>query len=489
MTAVKKILKVVGVVVIVLVVLLVVARIFAPSIIVGVANSQIPKALTAKGGVKGVDLGLMRGRVAVQGINIEQPPGFDGPPLAQVGEVRINVKLSGSPITVQELVLEDVVVNIIKDINGVMNTEALIPAPQKEAPAEPAAEQPAAPPPEILVERIQIKNLTLTYRDLSFGGEPLEIVLTDVSLLVTNLIIDASREGEEVLPGGLLLTASLPYADAPEARLGLSGRIGIIGTKVPPVNAVLRLAGFELKSAAAAVPAGVATALGGDCLDVIADVAMRPDMLDCDVAIQSAGTKLRLGVGGTPDKPVVDKSGTLFGVLGFAGGGAAKLAGNVGSAGADVGAAALSTASTVGKGAGKLAGSLGKGLLGTVKKAASGEFREAGSALTDTAKGVAGDVTETLGEASGEVVSGAREAAASGAGVESRVNWRAGKQQRWDTEWAVALADLAQRPFPTPEGQAHAKPEGKTEAEPGAQPEVAPATEDALDAPAADDAE
>ena len=64
------------------------------------------------------------------------------------------------------------------------------------------------------------------------------------------------------------------------------------------------------------VPPGVATTLGGGCLDLSVDAAVASDVLDCKIALRSAGSEFPMAVGGRPDKIEIDKSGALFGVLG-----------------------------------------------------------------------------------------------------------------------------------------------------------------------------
>jgi hypothetical protein len=73
------------------------------------------RALGVKTEVDGVSLGLLRGRVALRGLAIDNPEGFAGEKFLELGSVRVEAPpraLLGDPVVIPSIVLEDLSLSI-----------------------------------------------------------------------------------------------------------------------------------------------------------------------------------------------------------------------------------------------------------------------------------------------------------------------------------------------------------------------------------------
>ncbi|MCX6350197.1 MAG: hypothetical protein NTV79_11990, partial [Candidatus Aureabacteria bacterium] len=414
-------------------------------------------------------LGVFRGQAALGALRIAQPPGFGEEVLLSLPRMGVTVKpasLLSPPLVVEEVVLEDMEVNIVRNADGVLNTDALVP--KGKAPPAPPQRETKAPKP-VLVKSVEIKNLSFSFTDRAIGKVPesdsaapvprsqtapgldkvLVVRVKDFNLLLENLLIDPSADPSAVAPALLTITARIVQAPLPDGLLGVFVRMGPVGKGVPPLNGALRLAGLELGPLDAVVPPGTAQKLGGDALDLTADFSVAPDLLDCLVKVDtSGGQSFSLPIAGTQDKPQFDTSSILFVALSRIGGGVGALVGNAAGAGAAVAGAAAESALAVGEGAGGVVGSVGGGLLDTVTSIATGDLKGAGQGLTKATVGSATKVVETVGTAGRKMVKGTGQAVETGLGDAKAKEWRAATKERWSAEWKKAQESVSARPFP-----------------------------------------
>jgi hypothetical protein len=469
--------RVLGYVVLAVIVLVAAALLTLPWTGPRLANKKLPELLRTEASLGSLKLNPLRGRLALGALTIGQPEGFGEGVLLSLPALNVRVdpaSLVSSPLVVEEVALDGLEVNIIRNADGVLNTDAL--GPRKEAQAEPSpapAPSPAAeageekPAQPVLVKRVAITNLSFSYTDQAIGKEAaagaaapnaqaapapekiLTVRVKDFNLLLENLLIDPAADPKAIAPAALSITARLIQEELGDGHLGLSARIGPIGKGIPALNGALRLIGLELGPLDAVIPAGTTTALGGDALDIIADFSVATDLLDCQAAIETNGGKsYSLPVTGTPDKPQFDTSSILFVVLSRFGGGVGALAGNIAGAGTAVVGATAETALAVGEGAVGVVGSIGGGLFDTVASVATGDLEGAGEGLTKATIGSAGEVVDTVGTAGGRMAEGAGEAVAAGLGDARAQEWRAGVKDRWAAEWQKAQDGVAAKPFP-----------------------------------------
>ncbi|MDP8236140.1 MAG: AsmA family protein, partial [Candidatus Erginobacter occultus] len=375
----KKIVKIPAIAICVLIILAVAIRLILPWAAVEIANRKLPGILNTEASIGGLSLGLLRGYVSIRDLRIAQPEGFGEGDLLLVPAVSLKVRISSllsPPLTVEEVRLDDWEVNLVKNRDGVMNLEAILPpAPESE---ETPAEEPAKAAKPILVRAFIIENLSFSYVDRAITAAPGEVIvatgeegevplegavvdepeidgqtgappaggekdeeeevlrieIAGLDLKIDNLLIDPAADPAAVEPAAAVLTARIiqePFADG---LLGLAARIGPVGTGLPPLNAVLRLGALELKPIDVVIPAGTTQALGGSALDLDVNLALASYLLDCEIDVEVAGGHvIPLAIGGTPDRPEVDTSSILFGVMLHLGGGMGRMVGNIGGAG------------------------------------------------------------------------------------------------------------------------------------------------------------
>ena len=506
----KKIVKISGIIIIVLILLVVIIRLVLSLAAVKIANRELPGILNTDASVGSISLGLLRGYVSIKDLRISQPEGFGEGDLLLVPQLSAKVKLSSlfnPPLIVEEVIFTDWEVNIVKNADGMMNIDAIQPKSSPE-PA-PTSEPESGKKPEdeeesaskaILVQKFFIKNLSCSYTDhaialereeaveeaaeveftistdgegeeiiitarsedsIEIGGEKsefaaedeevLRVKITSLDLLITNLLIDPEADPELVEPAQALLTARIIQEPFTDGLLGLYARIGPIAGGLPVVNAVIRLHDLELEPLAVVVPDGTAQMLGGSAIDLSVDLALASYLLDCEIEVEaSGGHSIPLSIGGTPDQPEIDTSGILFGVMLHFGGGVGSLAGNIGGAGYQVGAAAAESTLAVGVGTANVLGSIGGGLFKTVTSAATGDLDGVAEGLSDTTVGTANEAAEAGSGIAGKAADGAIAAADSTTGEDADREWREDTPNRWQKSWDEARELLEEMEFPPP---------------------------------------
>ncbi len=575
----KKIVKIPGIIIIVLILLVVIIRLVLSLAAVKIANRELPQILNTEASVGSISLGLLRGYLSIKDLRIGQPEGFGEGDLLLVPELSVKVKLTSlynPPLIVEEVILTDWEVNIVKNADGVMNIDAIQPksSPEPAPTSEPESgkkpeEEEESSSKAILVQKFSIKNLSCSYTDHAIGleqeeavkesgveftistdGDGEEIIITarseesteiggekseftaevtvelataaglsdesmpappvagespdktaefasiaaedssrippttgeetpgpgeeveaetaagmandgaedeevlrvkiaSLDLLITNLLIDPEADPESVEPAQALLTARIIQEPFTDGLLGLYARIGPIGAGVPVVNAVLRLDDLELEPIAVVVPDGTAQILGGSAIDLSLDLALASYLLNCEIEVEaSGGHSIPLSIGGTPDQPEIDASGILFGVMLHFGGGIGSLAGNIGGAGYQVGAAAAESTLAVGVGTANVLGSIGGGLFKTVTSAATGDLDGAVEGLSDTTVGTANEAAAAGSGIAGKAADGATAAADSTTGEDADRAWREDTPNRWQKSWDEARGLLEEMEFP-----------------------------------------
>jgi len=516
----NKIVKIPGIIIIVFILLAVIIRLVLSFAAVKIANRELPGILNTEASVGSISLGLLRGYVSIKDLRIAQPEGFGEGDLLLIPELSAKVKLSSifkPTLIVEEVILTDWEVNIVKNADGVMNIDAIQPesSPEPAPTSEPESGKKAEDEEEsaskaILVQKLSIKNLSCSYTDhaiafdleeaaaatdegefaISTDGEGADIIITarledsieiegeksefttetidkdaaeeddedvlsvkiaSLDLLITNLLIDPEADPELVEPAQALLTARIIQEPFTDGLLGLYARIGPIGGGLPVVNAVIRLDDLELDPIAVVVPDGTAEILGGSAIDLSVDLALSSYLLNCEIEVEaSGGHDMPLFIGGTPDQPEIDTSGLLFGVMLHFGGGIGSLAGNIGGAGYQVGAAAAESTLAVGEGAANVLGSIGGGLFKTVTSAATGDLDGAVEGLSDTTVGTANEAAEAGSGVAGKAAEGATAAADSTTGADADREWREDTPNRWQKSWDEARELLEKMEFPPP---------------------------------------
>ena len=442
-----RLLRIAGKVLLWLVCILVVVRVAVPVAGVAVANRVLPGILGTAASIESLDMVLSRGRASVGGIDVFQPKGFDGGPLFSLGEASVNVSLPSirkGPLTVESVTVDRLVVNLIRnDTNAPIETKPEV----EDETGEPAS------PMAVAVEKLTVRDLTFSYRDLTYDP-PLVAHVAECNIGVTDILFDPAHLGESPLDAAAILTASLKQPGFHDAYVGLTARLGILTTNPPPVAAAARVVGLELKSGLdAVVPPGVVQTLGGSCVDAYVDLAMAMDVLDVRCDVKTEDNTMSIAVGGTPLAPKVDKSTTLFNLISRPGALVGGVVTDVGSAGVEVVEGAAKTTAAVGLGALKVVGSVGKGVLKTAKGVATADLSDIGDGLKTATVGTVTETAEALVDTATTAVEGVGDSATAAIGKDDTDAWRDGCRQRWDQLWEEACVEIEAAPYPRPKGE------------------------------------
>ncbi len=432
-------------------ILLIALRIAIPIIVVVVANKTLPGLLNTDASIGFVNMLLLRGRISTGDITIKQPNGFEGDNLFSLGKVAVELDISSlknGPITIDSITIDDLELNIVCNTNGVMNLASLANTSNTNTPAT-NDETSASSPPAVVINKIEIRNLSLTYHDKTFEP-PLLNQIYNLNMTITNIIFDPSQSSGKELITGMELSALSKQSEMHDAFVGITARTGVLGTNVPAVNAIVRFTGIELKRLNMLIPAGISQALGGSCVDFYVDLAMASDILDCKAKIKTADNTMRLSIGGTPTKPIVDKSTALGNVVTRPGAIIGGLIGDTSGAGLKVVTGAGKTTAAVGVGTAKVVGGFGKGLFRTAKGVVTADMDHIKGGLYDTTVGTASKAKDTVVNTAGTASSSVGDVASTAVGKSGSDAWRDGSEERWNKLWIEAQENISTAPYPQP---------------------------------------
>jgi hypothetical protein len=408
-----------------------------PSVLVTVSNQGLSRHLATPAKLDSVDLGLLDYRVTLQGLRISQPDGFSGDPVLNLPEARVKLVLSslfGSSLTIEEVMITDLSVHVVRDENGDLNVVHLL-QPQARDAGTTEARKP------VHIKRVSIGNMTIRYTDSALSDESVDITINRVGAVITDLYLDPAGSGGHPLDGRAEMTGYFVQPGMSDAPLGIIVRFGPIDTTqpIPAARAAMRLAGGELQPWQALLPRGLSQAIGGDIIDINVDATISTDALDCSVAVVTpAGDALRLSVGGTPRRPEVEQGGVRGVVADRAKEAGWNTLGNMGDTGGELGRTALSSAAVAGKGAVSTVWGTVTGLVETASTVSKGHIVAGGAGFLGTVRSTVTDAGHMVGDTGASLLAGgARTASAAGGGDRNEL-WRADTQRRWARSWEQA---------------------------------------------------
>lgn len=455
---VKTIGKVLGVVILAVVILLVVLLMAAPNLAVKMINSPAGDFINAEVSVVDIDLNLFRGYVAIEGLTVGQPKGFEGGPLLDLPHAHVKIamgSLLNPPLPISDVLVRDLRATIIKNADGVLNVETLAQTPRGPQEEPPPQDRPTGGPPAVALEQLLIDNIKVRYVDASLGkGDPLAVGVSNLVLEATDVLFDVGAASDLTLPGRVKLTSQIMQGQADDAYLGVIARLGVLNSNTPAVNAGVRIAGLEFKGLAYAWPGvatGIAALLGDSGMDLETDIAMAPGVRQIDVVLVNKTVRLELPMRGGLDNITKDLSALLTARLA---GSVTGAAGNMGAAGVGVVDTTVQSAGSVVKGAGKVAGNVGGGLFNLVKGATKGDLKSVGQALQETTAGSVKEAMAAVTNVAGTAVSGVGQAAGMGLGRASADAWRTNASARWSAAWEAVVTKVDGMPYPTAEEEA-----------------------------------
>ncbi len=431
-----------------LIIALVIVRISLAPIVHRIVGPAAAKRLAVDVSLQGFRAGLLRGKAGMQSISIGQPAGFQQhPPFFQIQGLSMNLATTAlvrKHIRIQDATIDTLALHLVRDQAGQLNVKQLGGAEPTKPEQEPVPEEPdkepgsAAPPPRITVDRLLIRDAVISFSDYS-TDPPIQLACTNMNLQLTNLVVDSQRATTSTnLPGAFLLTTTILQPGRTNGFAGISAAIGVLGTNVPPAHAALRIVGFDIRTLSGLLPTGMATALGGDRIDLIVDASVAPDMLLVQTRLDTAGNSLRLNIGGTPDKPVIAKDTALLNLLMRPGAFIANRVGDAADAGVEAGKTVFSTAEKAGSGILGGIANVGRSAANTVTSAAQGDTAGIAEGLKGITIGTVTGAVDTVSATTRTATEGIGQSFSTARGKSKAEGWQADTRQRWTNYWHEA---------------------------------------------------
>jgi len=295
----------------------------------------------------------------------------------------------------------------------------------------------------IRLQKVESNNFNVLFSSLENRKDSLNISLSDLHLLLTGMAVSNDPEMNNDGPAKFEFTGKIRDQKCKDNLIGIYARIGTIGEKIPSVNAIFQVIGLELEPFEFILPPGTYQALGGDAFDLISEIKISEDSLDCDVSIDMIqGSKLGMKIGGTPEKPQFETASILFNVVSRLGGGIGSSILKIGGTTIDAAKTGLNVALGLGKGATNVAGSLGKGVFKTVKGVVTADLKEVGEGLKESTVGTVSEAGKTVLDAGGNIIDGTGETLNSATGKKKADKWRNEKEKRWEDCWEKRKAEV-----------------------------------------------
>jgi hypothetical protein len=297
--ALKKVLLAVAVL---LIVAIVAGVLFLDTIARGAIAAAGTYALGTKTTVSEASVGIVSGKTAIRGLEVDNPKGFsESVKFVSLGEVAVDAGLSnfmGDKIVIDRVAISNLTVDIEKGADGTLNVNAIVENLKKAAgggdgakPAEPAGESKEAVIKELRLEKVKVnlRNLVggkdgvvevnlpdIVLRDLSSKGG-VDVLASEVSGVViasvTQAVIAANIQGlgADVLGGlqgavdGIGQAIGGPLKDAVGKGIeGAAGALKEVGAGLGDIGKKLgEEAGKALEGAGDAVKKGVGGAIDG----------------------------------------------------------------------------------------------------------------------------------------------------------------------------------------------------------------------------------
>jgi len=447
----------------VIVVVLVGIRISLNLYVAKIVNQQLAQRLETEASIGGIKISLLRGKVTLKDLVIKEPLKGEQENLIAIGSLGVDVSLLSflsDTIEIQNVNLKDAYINIVTPSTNLYNFMMILPNDTNMMnvaiedvdqivtnDVEAVGEEVEKASKSILVEKVNIDNLNVTYKDYNLCKPPLFVDLRHIDANVKNLVLNGNPDdklhSKFDLTGEIMQKKNTGY-------LGIWAETAIFGSegKIPAVNAIVAVNGLNLDNYEQIIPMGVTASLGGSILDIRVDASVAQGYLSVNAKIMTVSGKFEVTVGGTPSNPSMSMTDILT-ALGMHG--LMSLANpivNVGSAGLKVGGATVDTGVAVVSGAGKAVGNIGKGLFNTVKSTAQGDFKDAGSSLLKTGTGTVGDVFVTVTNTAGTAAGGVADSGGALINQNSIKKWQTGVEARKDAVWLKAPEDLKKMAYP-----------------------------------------
>ena len=425
--------------------------------------------------------------VALSGLRVDQPPGFDRGAFASLD--RLEIHSDGLDFGAPEMVIENVRIkgpslSLMVRNDGVSNWQRLGQVfggsedepesiePQKEEPGifkrlvamlmgrrskadeqitEMASTEPSAGPelPVIVFEKARLEGGSIMYHDDSLSKKGIVLPTTDIQLKVSELrLFDTRTESPPASVSGSL-ALSQPEGH-PTAYLGLLGAIGHVGVGVPLLNTQVRVTGFKLDTLGSMVSPATRKALGATGLDADIALAVNTESLHLNASVLTDKNVQynAIKVKGPLNAPKVQMDKILLGVVGRFSGGLFGLGKGGIDAGADIASGGVEMTKGLGSGVLKIGKSILKGIRGVGTGLVTRDKDQVKTGLTESTVGAVVVTVDSAKNVGSSTVQGVSSSYSSLKG-DARLNaWNQEIPARHEAAMQRAQNALTKMPYP-----------------------------------------
>lgn len=411
----------------------------------GISNGLSAK-LGVAASVRSVKVDLPGRKVSLYGFRLDQPPGFGDDRLLYIPELDTSIALlpllSGK-IRINEISLSDAQLNIVTDTNSTWNLRSLTDQLQADEPDENSDSFLKA----VDIEKLTAANCTINYLEPTEENGDIRFSIPDLTIDASNIQFNPTEPEPAEFPGSLTITARIRKMPFPDARFGLAARFGTFGGTSPtPINCSLRIIGLELAIAEPVLMPNAAAVLGGDAVDIAADLRHRADGLSGQILLETiAGHRYEATVSGTLKEPSIQVAdAALKLVLSRSTGVLGNMYGNVRSATSKALKEGVGTAGNVASEVSKSVGSFGEGLKNTAQGIFSLDTSDISEGLTEMGTALTGGTKDAVFTAGGEIIEGVGDVTGRLTGDEVARQWRKDISKRWEQAWNDARETVRQ---------------------------------------------
>ncbi len=397
----------------------------------------------------------------LNGVTVDQPPGYDLPQLAGFEQCTVRtgkLDLSASELVVKTINIKEPSAALMVRADGESNLQKLKtellgePAPTDASTDVPGTGKTEAETgeklPVVRFDQIQVTDGSIYYRDNAISKKGLEIPLHNWRFGINGLSLFGGNE--KAAPASVSGSFELQQpGKLPVARFGTEAVVGPV-SKVPSVNAQIRLVGFKLDTLGNIIPPATRTALGGTGFD--AGVAMALDHNSIDLRARVVTDRSvrynAMHVYGPVDKPALEIADIFSGAFNRLTDGLFNLGGDTFDAGLSIAKSGVTVMNEVGSGVWDVGKNLGVSVfeMGTGLLTLDGEeFREGLEGATGDTMSLTTDSVEGAQSAAGHGLDDSIDGMAGHARVRA---WEMAVPERYLQIMQQAQEMLARMPYP-----------------------------------------
>lgn len=391
--------------------------------------------------VEAVRVDLWGRQAGFYGFRIGQPDGFGDDSLLHLPALEATVSLSGlfaRKLTLTRVLFSDAEIRFAANTNGLCNIQLMAQRFGRSREESDAGSFFDA----LAVEELKGDDCRIRVYEPVDSSNVVQYALTDISVQLSGFRYE-QRVAENALPdGSLRITGRIRKGTFPDGRWGAAAAFGPFGAGLPMMRGALRIVGMELSILEPVLMDNAALILGGNSIDLSADILRSSAGLDGSVTLETiAGYRYEAAVRGTLRNPSLQiEQNALSLVLERSGGLMGKVYRNVLSSGKEAVAGSGAAAAGVIKSASKSVESFGEGLFKTVEGAATLDLSDMKQGLQTMGASVSGGTQDAVFTAGGEIMEGVGSVGGELSGEANARAWRSSIPQRWEEAWQDALS-------------------------------------------------